>query len=346
MQDLYKLLENSKYFNSNYYLENNEDVASAGLDPIMHYMAYGFREGRNPSAEFDNDAYLAKYKDARDMNIAPLLHYEGKGKYQRRSLTDVLTPIVREKEGNKANNKVIYTCISGDYISLFNHRYTDHNWDYIAFTDNEELITQKTHGIWQIRPLPMAKLEDRKNARYVKIQAHTLLQDYDYSLWVDGNIDILSPTIYNKLEEFIEKNVLIAISQHEERDCIYDEAETCKLHLKDDEATIDKHMQILINAGYPKHNGLFNTATMLRRHNDKDCIRLMDAWWYMVKNHSKRDQLSLCYAAWKENIHIEKYFDIPTLEMYYDYIQTMQGFLHVKIDPITGEKTMVHEYNR
>jgi hypothetical protein len=38
---------------------------------------------------------------------------------------------------------------------------------------------------------------------------------------------------------------------------------------------------------------------MLRKHNDKDCIRLMEDWSNEVMNGSHRDQLSFNYCCWK-----------------------------------------------
>ena len=44
---------------------------------------------------------------------------------------------------------------------------------------------------------------------------------------------------------------------------------------------------------------------MIRKHNDPNCIKLMEYWWNIVLNGSKRDQLSLFYAKWKTNVNIK-----------------------------------------
>ena len=38
---------------------------------------------------------------------------------------------------------------------------------------------------------------------------------------------------------------------------------------------------------------------ILRRHNEKDCIRVMEDWWTEIKYGSKRDQLSFNYVGGK-----------------------------------------------
>ena len=40
-------------FDIAYYAKNNPDVIAAKIDPFEHFIAYGFREGRNPAADFD-----------------------------------------------------------------------------------------------------------------------------------------------------------------------------------------------------------------------------------------------------------------------------------------------------
>ncbi len=61
-------------FDAKYYLETYRDIADANVDPFEHFMSYGYREGRNPSAEFDTGFYIRRYcKGQPDEN--PLGHY-------------------------------------------------------------------------------------------------------------------------------------------------------------------------------------------------------------------------------------------------------------------------------
>ncbi len=43
----------------------------------------------------------------------------------------------------KKVRSVVYTCLTGGYDSLKEHRYVDDDWDYVCFTDNKELLAQK-----------------------------------------------------------------------------------------------------------------------------------------------------------------------------------------------------------
>jgi glycosyltransferase involved in cell wall biosynthesis len=61
-------------FDVKYYLNTYKDVADAKVDPFEHFMFQGYREGRNPSAEFDTRFYVQRYlKGKTDEN--PLAHY-------------------------------------------------------------------------------------------------------------------------------------------------------------------------------------------------------------------------------------------------------------------------------
>lgn len=80
----YKTLLNSQLFDAAWYLEQNPDVRDSGVDPIWHYLNYGWKEGRNPSLLFNGDEYLALYNDLKKAKICPLVHYERYGRAEGR----------------------------------------------------------------------------------------------------------------------------------------------------------------------------------------------------------------------------------------------------------------------
>ncbi len=78
------LLRNSPLFDSEYYLANNEDVANAGVGPVLHYYRFGAAEGRNPSPSFDTLFYLGSNPDVAQSGVNLLVHYIRHGKNQGR----------------------------------------------------------------------------------------------------------------------------------------------------------------------------------------------------------------------------------------------------------------------
>ena len=72
------------FFDVNYYQQQNPDVAASGINPLLHYRLYGFREGRDPSIQFSTMSYLSTYSDVAAAGVNPLDHYINYGKSEGR----------------------------------------------------------------------------------------------------------------------------------------------------------------------------------------------------------------------------------------------------------------------
>jgi hypothetical protein len=67
-------------FDKAFYLRTYPDVAEAGGDPLEHYLAHGWIEGRDPSADFSTRAYLEAFPQVVESGVNPLLHYLTNGR--------------------------------------------------------------------------------------------------------------------------------------------------------------------------------------------------------------------------------------------------------------------------
>jgi hypothetical protein len=83
------LIADSGWFDVTYYLEQNPDVRSTGVDPVTHYVEWGAAEGRNPSLRFDGDSYLDHYPDVLAAGANPLVHYLKYGMAEGRKIKPV-----------------------------------------------------------------------------------------------------------------------------------------------------------------------------------------------------------------------------------------------------------------
>ena len=72
---IYNRISKSGLLNPEWYLQNYTDVAAANIDPLEHYLRYGWKEGRDPSDCFSTQKYLEKYSWLKEENICPLTHY-------------------------------------------------------------------------------------------------------------------------------------------------------------------------------------------------------------------------------------------------------------------------------
>ncbi|MCK9152227.1 DUF616 domain-containing protein [Methanobacterium alcaliphilum] len=149
-----------------------------------------------------------------------------------------------------------------------------------------------------------SNLDKIKKARKYKILPHRYLEEYDQSLWVDGNFMILND-INKFIKKFAKQTSMMCIA-HPDRECIYEEAEVCIKVKKDSEEIISKQINKYSLEKYPPNNGLIASGILYRKHNDPQVIKLMEDWWKEVKLHSRRDQLSYNYVCWKNRFHYDE----------------------------------------
>lgn len=80
----YLLIKKSNMFNQEYYILNNPDARRADVNPLSHFVSFGWKEGRNPSSTFDTQFYLAENEDVKMSGINPFVHYIRYGKKEGR----------------------------------------------------------------------------------------------------------------------------------------------------------------------------------------------------------------------------------------------------------------------
>lgn len=201
------------------------------------------------------------------------------------------------------NDKVIYTCVTGNYDLLDDHTFINPDWDYVCFTDNPYILERKFKS-WKVKKLKFDKLDPTRNNRWHKLHPHLLFPEYEMSLWVDSNVDILSPQVFADVDSAIDSGEAMSIAPHPERDCIYDEILACIEHGKDSPENMWPQIEKFKKDGFPSHYGLFETNVLLRKHNLRKVQKVMDDWWWWIENYSKRDQLSLTYVLWKHKMKV------------------------------------------
>lgn len=57
--------------------------------------------------------------------------------------------------------------------------------------------------------------------------------------------------------------------------------------------------------GYPRHNGLVDSACIIRNHRDPLLQMVMSDWWAEYEKYPIRDQLSFGYACWKNDFEYD-----------------------------------------
>lgn len=235
---------------------------------------------------------------------------------------------------------VVYTCITGNYDTLREVKFQNPNIDYICFTDNANL-SSKT---WKIVPIPeqisLSKISDVKKQRLIKVFPNKWFKDYDRSLWIDSNIEIISD-IDDFFSKYDNQEKILYVNKHGSRDCIYREQLAVIRLNKDTFENTNPQIARYHEEGFPEHYGLAETNILLRKHNDPKCVKLMNCWGDEILNGSHRDQLSFNYAVWKTNLTDaveyldEKYFNLKLYDNAF-FKLTRHIRLNTELKPFTA----------
>lgn len=190
---------------------------------------------------------------------------------------------------------VVYTAIFGEYDRLLLPEYIDPEVDYVCFTDR----SLDTFGVWSLRPSPYYHPDPTRIARYIKTHPHTLFQDYSYAVWIDANVILRAPP-KKYIEMLATSGKSLGLIRHPHRDCVYEEAEACKLRAKDAKSTIDEQVGFYKSQGMEEHRGLYETGFMVVDLANRPTISLFATWWDQIRTFSRRDQIGL---AWSIKAH-------------------------------------------
>ncbi|MFL9939494.1 glycosyltransferase [Paraburkholderia graminis] len=80
-----EVVRRSVFFDRTWYLSTYPDVAASRVDAAEHYVRYGGREGREPSAWFSGASYFEKNPDLIEAGVNPLVHYLHHGRAEGRA---------------------------------------------------------------------------------------------------------------------------------------------------------------------------------------------------------------------------------------------------------------------
>lgn len=192
----------------------------------------------------------------------------------------------------------VYSAVTGGYDTIRDPEVINENLDYYLFTDNDSISSD----IWKVVKIDNPENLDKiRLARKIKILGiYELLEDYDYSVWVDGKI-LIKGDILEYIEEYSLGEPIICFN-HYCSDDIYQEAENCLVLNKDDNNLINMQVDRYKAEGYPVNSGLIDSCVLIRDHHDELLKKTMYDWWGEVKNGSFRDQLSFNYVCWKNGL--------------------------------------------
>lgn len=198
----------------------------------------------------------------------------------------------------------VYTCISGGYDSLRQPSAVRPGVEYLCFVPRGEKTCDNV-GVWKIVEFESPASDPVIKSRYPKMMPHLFLSQYDFSLYVDANVGIVSDGLYDMLEGKMASGSRFSAPSHPINDCAYDEAEFVVKCSKDTLWHVLRTVRFLKKERFPRHFGLYENGVIFRRHNIKEVMAVDSLWWKLFVKYPKRDQLLLAYCLWKYNIAID-----------------------------------------
>ncbi len=200
-----------------------------------------------------------------------------------------------ENEGQK--RIAIYTCITGNYDSPKEPLITSPECDYYCITDNAELNSSVWRRLDIQNFIPEGISDNTRRSRYCKIMGCEIFNQYPFSIFIDGNIQIIKD-----ISKYVDLLACGRIGLNGfpivDMDCTYSHGVSLA-DRKDDASVIRQQLKRYKNDGFPRHYGLFETNIVARNNRDEQIKTIMRQWWQEVYQNSRRDQLSLFYLLWK-----------------------------------------------
>lgn len=215
------------------------------------------------------------------------------------------------RASSEAKKIVIYTCITGGYDLPREPLFYSENITYVMFTTEEKHQNIEING-WNGIEIPV-HINIKGNSminRYIKLHPFELFADnFNIAIYIDGNIKPISDL--GVLAELINPKVGMATHKHSCRKCVYDEVDVCRAVKKGNSEKLLTQFNKYKEEGFPKGYGLLECNVLVTNLDSEKAKFIYKEWWdELVDSGSGRDQTSLPYVCWKNNIEID---DIGTL---------------------------------
>ena len=196
------------------------------------------------------------------------------------------------------NKIVVYTAIFNDYDWLKDPVHVPDGIDFICYTDSDKLHS----NIWKVVKIDTKDHSPSLLNREIKLlYPYTVLEEYDYSMYVDGSI-MIKGNVMEFLCKYITDDLVMMNFRHPQNDCLFEEIRRCILRGNADPVMLQKQIDDYRKAGIPEHLGLSDNKVILLNHHSAFGKKLMDEWYSHVINYSGRDQTCLSYVLYMNHV--------------------------------------------
>ena len=197
---------------------------------------------------------------------------------------------------------VVYTAVFGGYDEIVDPMFVNPNLEYYAFTDSE----LPENGIWKkvdLSKFPQLEgLDSYHKAKYIKMFPYEFFPDADFSIWIDGNVNLIADTYPVAI---MSQGAAMATYSNPLHDCIYTEGRYMVYQGRVSAEKVKEQLDTYSKNGFPEHFGMREFSIIYRDHKNEECYNMMKEWWRHVNTFTMRDQLSFSYILWKNGKTID-----------------------------------------
>ncbi len=201
----------------------------------------------------------------------------------------------------------IYTCITGNYDSILQPLYVEDGCDYYLITDNVPRDLGSYKWIDVSEAVPQIDMPPKDKNRYCKLHPFELFSGYEYSIYLDGSIQII-----NGIAKYIGKtgNVGLGMHRHRKSKDIYTEGIFLSWLGAVDKQKLIADMERYVDEGFPKDFGQFECGMIVTDLHNSKAHDIYLKWYEEYLKSSRRDQQSLVYVLWKMGYTAEDIGDL------------------------------------
>lgn len=219
------------------------------------------------------------------------------------------------QKAKKENRKIaVFTCITNGYDKLNVPKCIEGNCDYYLITDipnNQKIENDEYYirlNISEIIPQSNMYTPKAQN-RYCKSHGYTIFKDYDYSVYLDGNIKIVG-----KISELINAIGQCGLAVHRLSNVndVFSHAMslTIRKRIRKEDTMIE--MKKMAEEGFPFNYGMAECGVIVCDNSNVVAQQILNNWFEKFNQSlAKRDQLYLPYILWKMKIDVDEVCTLP-----------------------------------
>jgi hypothetical protein len=198
----------------------------------------------------------------------------------------------------------VYTAIFGGSDRLVTQPHLP-DVDFVCFTDDPSITSDQ----WTVVVEGPVFNHPTRASRFHKILPHVVLPDYEYTIWLDANMQLKSEGFATEVLTYLDDGPL-ALFPHPDRATVYEEADYSAQMPKFANEPNLKQAAHYRRIGFPDDIGLYACGVLARGQSNREMEVI--AWPWLIENliWSCLDQLSLPYLIWKYGISRPRLFPL------------------------------------